>query len=113
MNTEVKNALSLLREAQKRVDEIRQKSDLTNRERNKIQSLYAVMLDLDDQLVLQEIKDSLEQLKQSSKRIKALSDQIKDKIEGFKDTAEAIEKASKAISTLADIVAKAISAGLI
>jgi archaellum component FlaC len=113
MNTEIMNALMMVREAEKLVDEARRDPDLTEKQRNNLQSIYALLLDIDDQLVLQDIQQGIDKLKQDSKKLETLADKIPQEVERWKKVAQAVQKAAKGVGTLADILAKALSAGLL
>ena len=113
MNTEIMNALMMVREAEKRVDEARQDPDLTEKQRNNLQSIYALLLDIDDQLVLQDIQQGIDKLKQDSSKLETLANKIPQDVERWKKIAEAVHKAAKGVGTLADILAKAATAGLL
>jgi uncharacterized phage infection (PIP) family protein YhgE len=113
MNTEIKNALIMVREAEKLVDEARQDPDLTEKQRNNLQSIYTLLLDIDDQLVLQDLQQGIDKLKQDSKRLATLANKIPQEVEQWKKVAEAVRTAAKGVATLADILAKALSAGLL
>jgi hypothetical protein len=113
MNTEIKNALIMVREAEKLVDEARQDPDLTVKQRNNLQSIYALLLDMDDQLVLEDLQQGLVKLKQDSNRLATLANKIPQEVERWKKVAEAVRKAAKGAGTLADILARASSAGLL
>lgn len=113
MNTEIMNALMMVREAEKRVDEARQDPDLTEQQRNNLQSIYTLLLDIDDQLVLQDIQQGIDKLKQDSSKLETLANKIPQDVERWKKIAEAVHKAAKGVGTLADILAKALSAGLL
>jgi hypothetical protein len=113
MNTEIKNALIMVREAEKLVDEARQDPDLTEKQRNNLQSIYALLLDIDDQLVLQDLQQGIDKLKKDSNRLATLANKIPQEVERWKKVAEAVHIAAKGVGTLADILAKALSAGLL
>jgi len=113
MNTEIKNALIMVREAEKLVDEARQDPDLTEKQRNNLQSIYVLLLDIDDQLVLQDLQQGIDKLKQDSKRLATLADKIPQEVERWRKVADAVRTAAKGVGTLADILAKALSAGLL
>jgi archaellum component FlaC len=113
MNTEIMNALMMVREAEKRVDEARQAPDLTEKQRNNLQSIYALLLDIDDQLVLQDIQQGIDKLKQDSNKLETLANKIAQDVERWRKIADAVHKAAKGVGTLADILAKAASAGLL
>ena len=113
MNTEIKNALIMVREAEKLVDEARQAPDLSEKQRNNLQSIYALLLDIDDQLVLQDLQQSIDKLKEDSNKLKTLANKIQQDVERWKEVADAVSKAAKGVGTLADIVAKAAGAGLL
>ena len=113
MNTEIKNALIMVREAEKLVDEARQDPDLTEKQRNNLQSIYALLLDIDDQLVLQDLQQGIDKLKQDSNRLATLAKKIPQEVEQWKRVAEAVHIAAKGVGTLADILAMAVSAGLL
>jgi hypothetical protein len=113
MNTEIKNALIMVREAEKLVDEARQDSDLTEKQRNNLQSIYALLLDIDDQLVLQDLQQGIDKLKKDSKKLETLANKILQDVERWKKVAQAVYKAAKGVGTLADILAKALGAGLL
>lgn len=113
MNTEIKNALMMVREAEKQVDEARQDPDLTEKQRNHLQSIYALLLDIDDQLVLQDLQQGIDKLKRDSKKLETLANKILQEVERWKKVAEAVHKAAKGAGTLAEILAKALSAGLL
>ncbi|KPK91621.1 MAG: hypothetical protein AMJ94_06855 [Deltaproteobacteria bacterium SM23_61] len=113
MNTEIKNALIMVREAEKRVDEARQDPDLTVKQRNNLQSIYALLLDIDDQLVLEDLQQGIDKLKKDSKKLETLANKIPQEVERWKKVSQAVYKAAKGVGTLADILAKASSAGLL
>jgi len=113
MNTEIKNALIMVREAEKLVDEARQDPDLTVKQRNNLQSIYALLLDIDDRLVLLDLQQDIDKLKQDSKRLATLANKIPQEVERWKKVAKAVRTAAKGVGTLAEILAKALSAGLL
>ena len=113
MNTEIKNALIMVREAEKLVDEVRQDPDLTEKQRNNLQSIYALLLDIDDQLVLQDLQQGIDKLKKDSKKLETLANKIPQEVERWKKVAQAVRTAAKGVGTLADILAKAYGAGLL
>ncbi|MGO9137257.1 MAG: hypothetical protein ACLP9S_04650 [Syntrophales bacterium] len=113
MNTEIMNTLELVRNAEKLVDKARQNPDLTDNQRNILNTLYALLLDIDDRLVLEDITSSLERLQDDSNNLQTISDQIKVEISNLQNVAAVVDKVANAVGTLADIFAKAASAGIV
>lgn len=112
MNTEIMNTLELVRNAEKLVEEAKNKPGLTDNQRNTLTTLYGLLLDIDDRLVLEDIKSSLDNLKNDSNKLQDISDQIKKEITNLQNVADVINKVANAVGTLADIITKAASIGI-
>jgi|SRR5581483_1073926 DNA repair ATPase RecN len=113
MNTEVKNALAVVREAEHAIDAAREEPDLDPAINNQLQEVYDVLLDIDDHLVLEDLKDGLQTLQQHSDELKKVSNKINKSIKDLKEVSDAVAKAAKIIGTLVEIASKAASSGLI
>jgi hypothetical protein len=114
-NTEVLNALKQVRTARKAVGELQLQlqGQLTPEESNALNNVYSDLEDLEDLLVLEDIKDSIVQIKSDANDLKAIADQMKQVSQRLSAISDTIATVAKVVGTLADILAKATSSGLL
>jgi len=111
-NTERFNTLQKVVIARKAANELRDVSTLTSDERNLVDTAYAVLIDVEDLLILEDIKESVKDMELNSKKLGALTQEFEESAARLKKIAKFISDAAKALGVLADIVSKAAAAGI-
>jgi vacuolar-type H+-ATPase subunit I/STV1 len=111
-NTERFNTLQKVVIARKAANKLRDISNLTSDERNLVDSAYAALIDVEDLLILEDIKDSVKDMESNSKKLGALTKEFEKSAARLKKVAKFIGDAAKALGVLADIVSKAAAAGI-
>ena len=99
--------------ARERVGELRDTTDLTPAQMNLVDSIYILLLDLEDRLVLENLKKNIKQLQAKSAKLAEITTKMKKSIAKLKKVAKVVNDAAKAVGVLADILAKASSAGIL
>lgn len=111
-NTERFNTLQKVVIARKAVNRLRETSNLAPEEQNLVDTSYAALLDVEDLLILEDIKDSVKDMQSNSKKLGALTRDFEKSAARLKKVAKFISDAAKALGVLADIVSKAAAAGI-
>ena len=113
MNTEILNALKQVRTVRQSVADLQLQmtGSLTSDEANTLTNAYSDLEDLEDLLVLQDIKASIAQIKSDGDDLQEIADQMTKVSNRLSTISDAISKTAKVIGTLADILAKAASSG--
>jgi cell division septum initiation protein DivIVA len=112
-NTERLNALQMVTEARREVGEARSESDLTATQQQLLDDVYDELVDLEDALIHEDIKASIKKLEKGAEALTDLTGRMKRSVQSVKSLAKKVETATKAVAVLAEIVAKAVSAGLL
>jgi hypothetical protein len=111
-NTERFNTLQKVVIARKAANKLRDVSNLAPGERDLLDTAYAALIDAEDLLILEDIKESVKDMASSSKKLGALAQDFEASAARLKKMAKLISAAAKALGVLADIVAKAAAAGI-
>jgi hypothetical protein len=111
-NTERFNTLQRIVIARKQVNQARQASKLKPDQRNLLDTTYAALVDIEDLLILKDIRDSVDRMRVGSKRLSSLVSDYKAATGRLKKIAQLIADAAKALGALADIATKAAAAGI-
>jgi histidyl-tRNA synthetase len=111
-NTERLNVLQKVVTARNAVGGACNKAGFASR-RTSLDEAYRQLVNLQDTLVLAELKDSVGKLRKDSKSLSDLAESMKQSVKGLKKVAELVSDAAAAVGTLADIVAAAAGAGLL
>ncbi len=99
--------------ARESVGALRNIADLTPAQMNLVDTAYRQLVDLEDLLVLESLKQNIQSLKGKSAELSEITARMKKSVEALKRVAKIVAAAAKAVGTLADILAKASSAGLL
>ena len=115
MNTEVLNALKQVRIARQTVADLQLEmaGRLTAHESNALTNVYSDLEDIEDLLVLQDIRASIAQIKSDGEDLQKIADQMTQVSNRLSAISDTISKTAKIIGTLADILGKAASSGLL
>ena len=111
-NTEHFNTLQKVVIARKAVNSLRDLSNLTPDERDLVDTTYAELIEIEDLLVLEDIKESIKDMEAGSERLDKITGKFEKSAARLKKVAKFIGDAAKAIGALADIVSKAAAAGI-
>ncbi|MSU33757.1 MAG: hypothetical protein EXS36_01320 [Pedosphaera sp.] len=111
-NTERFNTLQKVVIARKAVNKLRDTSTLTSDERDLVNTTYAALIDVEDLLILEDIRESIKDMEANSKKLGALTKDFNKSAARLKKVAKFIGDAAKALGVLADIVSKAAAAGI-
>ncbi len=111
-NTEIRNALRLVHEAETAVREALNQP-LTERQLDDLTELFKLLVDLDDTLVIIDLNTSIDQLEQKSKGLSELIKKTKQSLEELKHIAVVVDKVAKAIDGLVQAVKILISVGIL
>jgi hypothetical protein len=112
-NTERFLTLQRVVEARKSIGTARLSPDLTRAQSKMLDDAFGVLMDIEDTLILAELKDSIEQLEAKVDELTPIIKRMKSSIDTLKSIADLIQKAAVAVGALADIVSKASSAGIL
>lgn len=112
-NTERMNTLQIVRVARQAVDKVRKLPDLTPAQQNLVDSTYLTLVDIEDTLVLEDIKSSVKALRRGADELDELTSRMKKSIDKIKKIAGTVDKAATAVGALANIVSTAMSAGIL
>jgi outer membrane murein-binding lipoprotein Lpp len=99
--------------ARENIGKLRDSEGLTPAQMNLVDSAYSVLVDLEDLLVLEELKTNVKSLRSKSAKLSKITTRMKKSIKALKKVAKLVEDAAKAVGGLADIFAKASSAGIL
>jgi hypothetical protein len=112
-NTERLEVIRQVRAALTAVTGARFDPTLSPEDRQRLESAYRQLDDLEDALIMGELTDRLETLKADSAELRTLAEQIRKQAASLQAIADLIDKAAKAVGVLVDIATRASSAGLI
>lgn len=112
-NTERMNTLQIVRAARQAVDKVRKLPDLTPAQQNLVDSAYSTLVDIEDTLVLEDIKSSVKALEDGADELGELTSRMKKSIGKIKKIADTVDKAATAVGALANVVSTAMSAGIL
>jgi hypothetical protein len=112
-NTEILNALKQVRLARQAVSDLQTQGKLNADESNIVTSVYSDLEDLEDLLVLEDIKSSIAQIKSDADDLQSMADKMKQVSERLAAISDSVSKAAKVVGVLTDILAKASSSGLL
>jgi hypothetical protein len=107
------NTLQIVRAARQAVSEVRKVPDLTSGQQDLVDSAYLTLVDLEDTLVLEDIKSSVKALQDGADELRDLTGRMKKSIAKIKKIADTVDKAATAVGALANIVSTAMSAGIL
>jgi hypothetical protein len=113
MNTERFNTLQKVVEARKAVGAARSKPGLTPAQQHILDTAYTQLVDVEDTLVLEELRDSVEQLDLAAKALGRTARRLRRSVERLRKVADSIGVAARALGALADVVSKAAGAGIL
>ncbi len=111
-NTEIRNTLKRIREAQNAVTSALDKSGLTQPQRDLLDELSDFFRDIDTTLVMTELNKSLDKLQDKNKKLKALNKRTQNKMEGLEKVAKAVDSAAKVVDALLKAVDILVKAGI-
>lgn len=106
------NTREIVKEARAKVGELRGAEDLTPKQMNLVDTAYALLVDLEDLLVLANLKASVEKLQDKADKLGTVNANLKNSIGKLKKVAKYVGQAAKAVGVLVDLVAKASEAGM-
>ncbi len=112
-NTEKVSILKIIREAETNVTNTLDEPGLTLQQRKILDDLSDVLREIDNLVLLNELKDSIEVLKEKSKALKSINKRIKSKIEQLEEVADWVENAAKAIDATVKAFGILTEAGLV
>ena len=112
VNTERLNAIRQVRQALDAVASARFDPALPTADRQQLETAYGALDEVEGGLILQEIADRLDALRSDSAKLGGLAKKMAQSAQRLQVIVDLIDKAAKAIGTLADLAAKASSAGL-
>lgn len=112
-NTERLNALQMVSTARKAIGDARGQEGLTDSQQKLLDDTYSELEELEDTLVHEDIQDSIKTLQKSEDDLTSLVGRMKRSTDTIRDLSKNVDIAAKAVGALADIVAKAVSAGLL
>jgi hypothetical protein len=107
------NTREIVREARAKVGELRSAEDLTPKQMNLVDTAYALLVDLEDLLVLADLKASVERLQDKADKLGTINANLKNSVGKLKKVAKDVGRAAKAVGVLVDLAAKASSAGIL
>ena len=111
-NTEKINVLKIVREAENIVTDTLKKTGLTNPQRGILDELSDTLREIDNLLLLNELKGSTEKLKSISSKLKTINNRTKKQIDKLKDVADKVDKAAKGIDAIVKAFELFVAAGL-
>jgi len=107
------NTREMVKEARVKVGELRDAEDLTPKQMNLVDTAYALLVDLEDLLVLADLKASVKILQDKADKLGTVNASLKKSVGKLKKVAQYVGDAAKAVGALVDIVAKASAAGIL
>ena len=112
-NTERLNVLKQVREAENSVTDTLNKPGLTTPQRKILDDLSDTLREIDNLLLLNELKDSVAELKSKSIKLTTINKQTKKQIEKLKEVADKVDKAAKGIDAIVKAFGLFVAADLI
>jgi septal ring factor EnvC (AmiA/AmiB activator) len=112
-NTEIRNALKSVREAEDAVTEALDQSGLTQSQRNFLNDLLDFLRDMDNHLVVIDLGKSLDELVAMSKKLDKLNKDTQRKLDELKKVAKKVDTAAVMIGALAKAFGILGEAGLL
>jgi hypothetical protein len=112
-NTEIRNVLQQVREAENAVKEALDRPGLTQQERDLLTESFDALRDLDNTLVLADMSRSIGELQAKAKGLARLNGKIQKKLAGLRKVAKAVDASAKAVDALVKAFGILLKAGLV
>ena len=112
-NTEIRNALQILRQAEESVTDSLEQSGLTQEARDLLNEALDVLRDVDNLLVKIDLSQGAKDLEEKSGELSKLNNRVKAELAGLKNIADVVDKASTAVDALVKAFGGLGSAGLL
>jgi len=107
------NTLQKIALARKEAGRLRSQPGLNPDQQAQLDTAYDALVETEDLLVLGEIQNSVQAMKATTRQLTELSHEFSQSADQLKKVADLIVEGARALGALADIVAKASSAGLV
>lgn len=112
-NTEIMATLAKVRSAKVAVNQARTTAGLSPTLSTVLDEIFITLDDVENKLILQEIRAWIGQITSDGNKLKILASQIQSAITSLNQVATLVQDAATAIGALASALAAAFSAGLI
>jgi methyl-accepting chemotaxis protein len=107
------NTLQKIVLARKEAGRLRSQPGLNPDQQAQLDSAYDALVETEDLLVLGEIQNSVQSMKATTRQLSQIADRFSQSADTLKKLAERIADGARALGTLADLISKAGSAGLV
>lgn len=112
-NTERLNALRKVTLAREEVGKTRTNPDLTDTQRNLVNDTYTALLDTESTLLHEVLQDEIVALTSHADALAKLASRLQRSTESLKKLGATVKTIANVIGVLAEIIAKAVSVGLL
>ncbi|MHB8522354.1 MAG: hypothetical protein ACYDH9_16560 [Limisphaerales bacterium] len=107
------NTRELVKTAREQVGQLRDLPDLNPKQQDAVDTAYSLLVDLEDMLTQRELKSQIQALRAKAGELSNIITSMRKSIDELKRAAQAVDTAAKAVGALAEILAKASSAGIL
>jgi hypothetical protein len=111
-NTEIRNALKIVREAENAVTDALDKPDLTQKQRDLLDELSDSLRDLDTLLVMIDLNKSIDRLEGESNKLTDLNKRTQKSLGQLTKVAKTVDTAAKGIDALVKAFSILVKAGI-
>ena len=103
-NTEVRETLQYVRDAESEITAALQQSGLTRIQRDLLDELGDALRDLDNQLALEDLSGKTDDMEKKAKNIARLNQETQEKLKKLQKVADTVEKVAKAVDGIVKVL---------